>query len=213
MAKIRFGNVFSYALIAGGAALLFLGSKAFLDSHLGQGRAERQFENSAPAPVNVSLRKEPSPAPGGVIAKLVIPRLHSKLFVVEGDGAAELRLGPGHLRGSAMPGQPGNCIIAGHRDTHFRVLKDIRPGDDIILQTQAGQFLYRVRGTQVVRPANTSSLRPVKDAELHLITCYPFFYVGPAPKRFVVTARLAAAVGNGPPPRSSFAAPGPDSVQ
>jgi sortase A len=114
--------------------------------------------------------------------------------VVEGDGAGELRRGPGHLIGTAMPGGNGNCVIAGHRDTHFRVLKDIRAGDDIVLQTDRGQFLYRVRHTQVVTPNNTSALRPTATAELNLITCYPFHYVGSAPERFVVEAQLAGSV-------------------
>ena len=89
-----------------------------------------------------------------------------------------------------MPGQDGNCIIAGHRDTHFRVLKDIRKGDEIVLQTGAGQYTYRVSGTQVVLPTDTASLEPTRDAELHLITCYPFHYLGSAPERFVVQAKL-----------------------
>ena len=75
------------------------------------------------------------PQPGSAIAKLSIPRLDTQLFVVEGDDDAELRRGPGHLAGTAMPGTDGNCVIAGHRDTHFRVLKDIRKGDLIVLDT------------------------------------------------------------------------------
>jgi sortase A len=114
---------------------------------------------------------------------------------VEGDGEEELRRGPGHLAGSAFPGGPGNCIIAGHRDTHFRVLKNIRKGDDIVLETRNGQFLYRVKTTRIVTPDNTSALKPTSDPELNLITCYPFYYVGSAPKRFVVEAQLAAALG------------------
>ena len=93
-----------------------------------------------------------------------------------------------------MPGENGNCVIAGHRDTHFRVLKDIREGDDIILQTSAGQFLYRVKRTRIVSPENTSALAPTKTAELNLITCYPFYYLGSAPKRFIVEAQLAGSV-------------------
>ncbi len=89
-----------------------------------------------------------------------------------------------------MPGEDGNCLIAGHRDTHFRVLKDIRKGDEILLQTRTGEYRYRVETTQIVSPKNTASLRPTSDAQLHLITCYPFYYVGSAPKRFIVEAQL-----------------------
>ena len=95
-----------------------------------------------------------------------------------------------------MPGAQGNCVIAGHRDTHFRVLKDLRSGDDLILRTPTGQYLYRVKSLKVVSPQDTDSLKPTNDAELNLITCYPFYYAGSAPKRFVVEARLAGAVAS-----------------
>jgi sortase A len=189
----------SFALIAGGLALLFLGARDVLESRAGQAEAQREFdsiESAKPSPFPArsravtGLRPRPMPQLGDSVAKLIIPRLATELYVVEGDGARELRRGPGHIAGTPMPGQDGNCIIAGHRDTHFRVLKDIRKGDAIVLETGAGQYTYRVSGTQVVSPSNTASLKPTRDAELHLITCYPFYYLGSAPERFVVQARL-----------------------
>jgi sortase A len=223
MITTRAKRFLSYLLVAGGAFLLYLGARDLLDWHLGQAAAEKQFEASfhsppvesspqspaehSPEPSAESIPASPStPAtaalprvrvpvePGGTLAKLIIPRLDTQLYVVEGDGPKELRRGPGHLTGSAMPGDEGNCVIAGHRDTHFRVLKDIRQGDDIVLQTKSGQYLYRVRSIKVVSPDYTEPLKPTRDAELNLITCYPFFYVGSAPKRFVVEARLAGIV-------------------
>ncbi len=189
----------STVMIGGGVVLLFLGSRIFLESHLGQTEAEHQFEELVPASAAVpAARNGPqfpaAPAIGSTVAKLIIPRLASELYVVEGDDAGELRRGPGHLRGTAMPGQRGNCVIAGHRDTHFRVLKGIRPGDDIVLETPAGKFLYRVRTTRIVSPKNTQALQPTPTPELNLITCYPFYYVGSAPKRFVVEAQLKGTV-------------------
>jgi sortase A len=185
----------SYGLIAGGLALLFLGARDLLESRAGQAEAQREFDNIEPAkpspfPSGSPVVPQPMPQLGDAVAKLIIPRLDTELYVVEGDGAGELRRGPGHMAGTPMPGQDGNCIIAGHRDTHFRVLKDIRKGDAIVLQTGAGRYTYRVSGTQVVLPSNTASLKPTRDAELHLITCYPFYYLGSAPQRFVVQARL-----------------------
>src|SRR5580658_3071269 len=190
---------FSFALIAAGLALLFLGARDLLESRAGQAEAQREFDNiesAKPSPFPARPRagagQTPRAAPplGGAVARLIIPRLDTELYVVEGDGARELRRGPGHMAGTPMPGQDGNCIIAGHRDTHFRVLKDIRKGDAIVLETGAGQYTYRVSGTQVVSPSNTASLKPTRDAELHLITCYPFYYLGSAPERFVVQANL-----------------------
>lgn len=192
--RYRIQNWFSYLLIAGGAFLLFLGAREYLGARRGQTEAARDFQNSItqpPPPPAIRIRP---PQPGETVAKLIIPRLDAQLYVVEGDDAAELRRGPGHLTGSAMPGSRGNCIIAGHRDTHFRILKDIREGDDIVLETSHGEYLYRVRKTRVISPGNVSVLEPTPDPQLSLITCYPFYYVGSAPKRFLVKAELAGAV-------------------
>lgn len=208
-------QIFSYLLISGGALFLFLGGRDLVDSRLGQSEAQQEFQASPafkPSPFMPDSRKRsapfvasPAPRLGDTVAKLTIPRLATDLYVVEGDGAKQLRLGPGHLHGTAMPGANGNCIIAGHRDTHFRVLKDIRQGDEIVLQTREGVYTYRVRTMQVVSPRDTWPLRPTTDAELHLVTCYPFYYLGSAPKRFIVDAQLengpAVAMSN-PRPRS-----------
>ncbi len=135
-------------------------------------------------------RVVPAPHPGNAIARLSIPRLDAVLYVVEGDDNRDLKRGPGHLIGTAMPGQDGNCVIAGHRDTHFRVLKDIQKGDEILLTRNGETWRYRVDELSVVSPDNLSPLRPSHTPELHLITCYPFHYLGAAPKRFIVQARL-----------------------
>jgi sortase A len=210
----------SYALIAGGLALLSLGARDLLESRTGQAEAQREFASiesakSSPFDSGVKTRPlhkampRPMPHLGDAVAKLIIPRLGTELYVLEGDDAGDLRRGPGHIVGTPMPGQNGNCIIAGHRDTHFRVLKDIRKGDAIVLQTGAGQYTYRVSETQVVVPTNTASLKPTRDAELHLITCYPFQYLGSAPERFVVQAKLQDSQADAAPPqhRASLAFP------
>lgn len=191
----RVSQLLSLLLMAAGAVLLFQGARVFFESRLGQTEASRQFEGSSAAPTDAPREaKWLRPRDGEAFAKLMIPRLDTELYIVEGDDTADLRRGPGHLPGTAMPGADGNCVIAGHRDTHFRVLKDIRKGDDIILETNRGQFLYRVERMSVVPPTDTVPLRPTPVAQLNLITCYPFYYVGAAPKRFVVEAQLAGAV-------------------
>lgn len=186
-------TLFSYILIGAGAFLLFQGARNFLESRWGQRTAAREFQQEMPEAA------PPTPAParpelGEAIAKLTIPRLDAKLYIVEGVDTAELRRGPGHMPGTAMPGADGNCVIAGHRDTHFRVLKDIRRGDDIVLETNGGQFLYRVKSTQIVPPTDTAVLNPTTQPTLTVITCYPFYYLGAAPKRFIVRAELAGAL-------------------
>jgi len=196
--RARIQTLLSFLLIAAGATLLFIGARDYFGARLGQSEAARDFEQPVPQTVETRAAIQPAAAHrfalGDTIAKLKIPRLGAELYVVEGDNARELRRGPGHLAGTALPGADGNCVIAGHRDTHFRVLKDIREGDDIVLETQTGQYLYRVKRTQIVTPDNTAALRPTATPELNLITCYPFYYVGSAPKRFVVEAQLAGSV-------------------
>lgn len=186
----------SYVFIAGGVFLGFQGLRDLVQWQWGQYDAGTQFEEAPPAPrAGLALagiaRTAPRLQPGETVAKLSIPRLNTELYVVEGTDAADLRRGPGHMTGTAMPGEPGNCVIAGHRDTHFRVLRNIRVGDSVILESHGGRFVYRVSRAQVVSPKNTGALQPTPRT-LHLITCYPFYYVGSAPKRFVVEARLAS---------------------
>jgi LPXTG-site transpeptidase (sortase) family protein len=137
-----------------------------------------------------SVERTVPPRAGSAVAKLSIPRLNAVLYVVEGDDNGDLRRGPGHLIGTALPGQDGNCVIAGHRDTHFRVLKDIRRGDEILLSRDGQTFHYRVDEMSIVAPDNLTPLGPSHTPVLNLITCYPFYYVGSAPRRFIVHARL-----------------------
>lgn len=180
-------TLLSALLLISGAVLFLGGSRALLESHFGQAVAARQFRAAAAAPSRLAPR---GPNRGDIMARLTIPRLTTDLFVLEGDDADDLRRGPGHLADSAMPGSRGNCVIAGHRDTHFRVLKDLRRGDAIELRTAAQRFVYRVDSISVVSPSNTHSLEPTTRPVLHLVTCYPFSYVGAAPQRLVVEASL-----------------------
>lgn len=112
--------------------------------------------------------------------------------MAEGIGARTLRRAVGHVPGSALPGQPGNVALAGHRDRAFRRLRDVRPGDTLRLVTPAGSYEYVVDSAAVVAPDRGDLLDPTPEPTLTLVTCYPFFMVGPAPQRFVVRARLVA---------------------
>lgn len=125
---------------------------------------------------------------GGVIGILDIPRLGFSELVAEGDGDDVLRVAIGHLPDTPLPWQPGNSAIAGHRDGHFRPLKDIRVGDRIRLATRQGDLDYVLRETRIVAPDDLSVLRPTGTRTLTLITCYPFSFIGKAPKRFIIVA-------------------------
>jgi sortase A len=137
--------------------------------------------------------------PGSAIGRLEIPRLGLSVVVLEGSDAGTLRLGVGRLPNSALPGDPGNVVLAGHRDTFFRSLREIRPGDRISLRTPEGTFPYTVDWTTVVNPTDTSVLLPTPAPSLTLVTCYPFYYIGSAPRRFIVRARPPQAVADATP--------------
>jgi len=127
-------------------------------------------------------------AGGGPIGRIEIPRLGLSVVVVEGIGKTTLRRAAGHIPGTALPGQPGNVGISGHRDTFFRPLKDLKIKDEIQFSTLNGDFRYVVESLTVVDPNNVGVLAPTSENQLTLVTCYPFFYIGAAPKRFVVRA-------------------------
>jgi sortase A len=127
--------------------------------------------------------------PGSAIGRLEIPRLGLSVVVLEGSDTESLRLGIGRLPTSGMPGEPGNVVLAGHRDTFFRPLRQIRPGDRMSLETPEGTFAYTVDWTEVVDSGDTRVLLPTATPSLTLVTCYPFDYLGSAPRRFIVRAR------------------------
>jgi sortase A len=131
--------------------------------------------------------------PGSVIGRLEVPRLALSVIVLEGDDPKTLRRGVGRIPETAKPGGPGNLVIAGHRDTFFRVLRDIRSDDVVRLTTPSGSFLYRVRSARVIAPTQTEVLGSTPRRTLTLITCYPFTYVGHAPNRFVVAAEQVSS--------------------
>jgi sortase A len=128
----------------------------------------------------------------GLIGRLEVPRLGLIVIVEEGVDGATLRRAAGHVPGTALPGEPGNVVVAAHRDTLFRPLKDARRGDAVRFVTPDGAFDYEVVKTEVVAPSHTDVLDPGSGREATLVTCYPFGFVGQAPRRFVVRAARVA---------------------
>jgi sortase A len=127
-------------------------------------------------------------AEGSLFGRISIPRLDVSTIVLEGVDTSTLRRGAGHIPDTAQPGDHGNVGIAAHRDSFFRGLKDVRKNDIIRLETLDGTFRYRVDWTRIVTPDDTAVLDDTPDPALTLVTCYPFYYVGSAPKRFIVRA-------------------------
>jgi sortase A len=130
-----------------------------------------------------------SPNKAALVGRIDIPRVHISVMVEEGTSPEVLRVAVGHIQGTALPGQAGNVALAAHRDTFFRHLGELTSGDLIRITVPGGQYLYSVRFTDVVHPEETWVLQPSTGQLLTLVTCYPFYYAGPAPKRFVVRAR------------------------
>jgi sortase A len=189
--RARTARVFERAL--SGLGVLALGYWAWevAGTRLHQRAQERRLE---------SLKAQAeAPGPGGatravertaLVGRMEVPRLGLVAMVEEGVDQRTLRRAAGHLPGSALPGEAGNVVVAAHRDTFFRSLEHVRPGDALRFVTPGGEFRYVVVGIDVVEPSRTDVLAPGRGHEATLITCYPFAYVGPAPRRFVVRAVL-----------------------
>jgi sortase A len=151
------------------------------------------------------------PVNGAVLGRVEIARLNLSAVVREGVDNDVLSVAVGHVPSTALPGQAGNFAIAAHRDTLFRALKDIQQGDVVSFQSQNGNYTYKVVATKIVRPTDVSVLQPdggglipetrlvssdgQRNSLLTMITCYPFYYVGSAPKRFIVEAELVRDTG------------------
>ena len=133
-------------------------------------------------------RNRPEAELGKPIGSIEIPRLGLSSVVLEGDDAAALLLGVGHLSDTPLPWHDGNTVLAAHRDTFFRPLAHIRKGDVIRFSTADAALEYVVKELKVVEPTAVEVLEPTSAATLTLITCFPFDYIGPAPQRFIVRA-------------------------
>jgi sortase A len=187
--------------LIGFLALTYVGV-TLLEARLYQASAEQSLETQiqlhklvAGAPLLTSCASggclpeaKPMVGKGDVLGLMDIPRLGLTVAVLQGTSARILRLGAGHIEGTPLPGESGNSAIAGHRDTFFRDLKDIRPKDEIQLQTATTLLRYEVDWVKIVDPDDLSVLAPSTESALTLVTCYPFYLVGPAPRRFVVHA-------------------------
>lgn len=168
-----------------GAMYTYASAHAFQSRELARLHSYRDGRAAlTPAPV----APHHSRAEGATIGELRIDRLKMDAVVAEGDSDAVLRRAVGHLADTPMPGEPGNVVLAAHRDTFFRPLKDIRPGDLILIVTEDQVWQYRVEWSRVVSPSDTAVLEPTPANTLTLVTCYPFEYIGRAPTRFVVRA-------------------------
>lgn len=127
------------------------------------------------------------------LTRISIPSIDLSAIVVEGTDLLSLLMGPGHLSGTALPGDPGNSVVSAHRDTFFRNITDLVPGDHILVEREGHAFTYEVEGFKLVKPSDISVVAPTDDNRLTLITCDPAYYPGPAPQRLVVISKLLSS--------------------
>ena len=151
------------------------------DFHLWSVARIREYEKSLSSPQSQTL------------AVLRIPKIQLEVPVLDGTDEITLNRAVGLISGSALPGNGGNVGIAGHRDGFFRGLKDVEEGDEIELETLTGTQLYAVDSISIVSPDDVSVLSPRARPSLTLVTCYPFYFVGSAPQRYIVQASLTTA--------------------
>jgi sortase A len=177
----------------------------------GRSHVETKLENPA-------LPRNPGPVspdrpllPDMLLGRLRIPRLQVAAMVREGAGSGTLRTAIGHIPGTALPGRMGNVGLAGHRDTFFRALRNIEKDDTIDFETDTGTYRYAVQSTKIVDPRDVSVLTAASGRVLTLVTCYPFYYVGSAPKRFIVRAVQVSRGASRQQEASTGATPGPSS--
>jgi sortase A len=183
------GNV----LFFGGATAVGIWAFSWLSLTIWQARQSREFDQrrSTPQmPVQTHIKD------GAIVGRLAIPRLHVRAMVREGDSDRTLSIALGHIPGTAFPGEKGNVGIAGHRDSLFHGLKDVAANDEITFETPRARYVYRVESTQIVKPEHTEVLNSGPTRDLTLVTCFPFEYVGSAPDRFIVKARMVSEDSN-----------------
>jgi len=192
------------ALCVLGLSLLGVAMAAIVNARVYQARQGRAFSDlermaavSAHGPDSHAVPSSARPSTPAsdadplVLGRIEIPRIGVSAIVREGDDDTTLSIAVGHIPGTARPGERGNMALAGHRDSFFRALRHIQVHDTIRIRTADHRYEYLVDSTEVVAPQETRLLGPTGGAVLTLVTCYPFGWVGHAPNRFIVRARLS----------------------
>lgn len=198
----RLLKVLERTCIVTGLALITLGVAVRVDGVVERRAAVAEFErirNLVATPIDqlewsderrAEYQEALAKDAGETLAVLRIPSRDIEVPVFDSTDETALNRGSGHVTGTALPGEPGNIAIAAHRDGFFRGLKDVEIGDQLELVTLRGQQTYRVSELQIVDALDVSVLDATKDSAITLITCYPFYYIGSAPDRFIVRAAL-----------------------
>jgi sortase A len=185
-------KVVSLTLVVVGLVLLGYVGSEYWGMYRSQKNLKAAWSEQAAALSAVSQQKI---APEQMLTRLTVAKIGIDAIVVEGASRKDLSEGPGHMKQTAEPGETGNAVITGHRDTFFRHIHELAKGDQVQVQRNGRSFIYQVTGKRIVMPEDISVINPTSDSELTLITCYPTYYIGPAPKRLVVFSKLMESDG------------------
>ena len=185
----------SLGLIILGIVLLGYVSSEYWATYRSQKNLEAAWTQQAAALAAADQQASAKISPEQMLTRLTVAKIGIDAIVVEGASRKDLSEGPGHMKQTAEPGEIGNAVITGHRDTFFRHIHELTKGDQIQVQRNGKNFIYEVTGRRIVMPEDISVIDPTRDPELTLITCYPTYYIGPAPKRLVVFSKLVESDG------------------
>jgi sortase A len=189
--KFTARRLISFCLILAGIWLVFINARPLLQEgdSLSPNEIKQTSKKNEIEKINPSLYTI-RPKAGERIGVLYIPKLAKSLPIVQGANEDELEKGVGHFAGSVLPGEKDNSVLSGHRDTVFRQLGKVGKGDLLIVTTTAGEFTYKVNRVRIVEANDRTVIVPKPRATLTLTTCYPFTYIGNAPKRYILIADL-----------------------
>ena len=176
-------------MLLGTVLLVYVGAQ-YATMYVEQKRMAAEFESQLARPADAAVIASKVADPELNLTKLIIPKIELDSMVVDGTSRKALLIGPGRITNTALPGQAGNSVITAHRDTFFRRLVELENGDQIQVRRGGKLYTYEVTGKKIVKPTDISVLRATEDAQLTLITCYPTWFIGPAPERLVVFSKL-----------------------
>ncbi|HEY5027517.1 MAG TPA: class D sortase [Candidatus Angelobacter sp.] len=185
-------RIISLALVVIGVVLMGYVAGEYWGMYRSQKNLEAEWQRQA---ATVSIPGKAPISPDQMLTRLQIPKIQVDAIVVEGASRRELSEGPGHMKQTAQPGESGNAVITAHRDTFFRHIYELNKGDQIQVRRSGRTFTYEVTGRRIVMPEDISVIKPTDNPQLTLITCYPTYYIGPAPKRLVVFSKLVDSDG------------------
>lgn len=184
--RIQIARVLPVLLMVVGTAILFYVGTQYWTMYSEQRRLARAWERQQQTAADYDTS-----ATSDHLTRISIPKINLNAVVVEGTSHNALLRGPGHLSDTPAPGENGNSVISGHRDTFFRRIYELGKGDLVDVQRDGHAYVYEVTGKKIVDPYDLSVLKPSADPRLTLITCYPIYYIGPAPERLVVFTKLS----------------------